>query len=286
MSHRCWHRGLRRARSGYWLSLHILLLCARGWTPTQIADALVCSRSSVYRTVKSYRRNALFDLDEDGSPTPKIRTRALKPTYARSLHALLKKTPSVFGWCRTRWSCATLSAQLKVQRGLDVSASTVRRWLHELDYVWKRAKLVAKGGDATWAPKLARIRHIAENLLANEVLIFADELDIHLLPKVGYQWTLRGTKVEVMTPGQNQKQYLAGGLDYRTGRLHHKVGLRKTNALFRDMLDALDWYYPKRKFAKIWVVVDNYRIHDAQAVAAWLKAHPRFELIKHRSRRT
>lgn len=240
----------------------------------------MCSRSSVYRTVKAYRRNALFDLDEGGAPTPKIRTRALKPTYARSLHALLKKTPSVFGWCRTRWSCATLSAQLKVQRGLDVSASTVRRWLHELDYVWKRGKLVAKGGDAEWAPKLARIRHIAENLPTNEVLIFSDELDSHLLPKVGYQWTRRGTKVEVMTPGQNQKQYLAGGLDYRTGRLHHKVGLRKTNALFRDMLDALDWYYPKRTFAKIWVVVDNYRIHDARAVAVWLLAHPRFELIK------
>jgi transposase len=42
----------------------------------------------------------------------------------------------VFGWCRTRWSCATLAAQLKVQRGLAVSASTMRRWLHELDYVW------------------------------------------------------------------------------------------------------------------------------------------------------
>ena len=271
---------LRRARFGYWLSLHILLLCARGWTPTQISEALLCSRSSVYRTAAAYRRGSLFELDEDGSPAPKLRTTVLTPTYARSVHALLKKAPSVFGWCRTRWSCATLAAQLKVQRGLDVSASTMRRWLHELDYVWKRAKLVAKGGDPEWASKLARIRHIAENLLANEVLIFADELDIHLLPKVGYQWTLRGTKVEVRTPGQNQKQYLAGGLDYRTGRLHHRVGPRKTNALFRELLDAIDWFYPKRRFRKIYVVVDNYKIHDAQAVGRWLEAHPRFELIK------
>lgn len=271
---------LRRARFGYFLSLHILLLCARGWTPTQISDALLCSRSTVYRTAKAYRRGSLFDLDEDGSLVPRTRATVLTPTYVRSLHALLKKAPGAFGWCRTRWSCATLSAQLKVQRGLDVSASTMRRWLHELDYVWKRAKLVAKGGDPEWAQKLARIRHVAENLRTHEVLIFADELDIHLLPKVGYEWTLRGTKVEVMTPGRNQKQYLAGGLDYRTGRLHHRVGLRKTNALFRDLLDALDWFYPKRAFTKIYVVVDNYRIHDAQAVARWLETHPRFELIK------
>jgi hypothetical protein len=173
-----------------------------------------------------------------------------------------------------------LAAQLELRRGLAVSASTMRRWLHELGYVWKRASLVAKGGDPERAVKLARIRRIAENLLAHEVLIFADELDIHLLPKVGYEWTRRGTRVEVRTPGRNQKQYLAGGLDIRTGRVHHRIGWSKTNALFRDLLDALDWYYPTRAIRKIYVVVDNYGIHDARAVRRWLDAHPRFELIK------
>ena len=42
---------LRRARSGYLLALHVLLLCAAGRTPTEIAAYLFCSRSSVYRTV-------------------------------------------------------------------------------------------------------------------------------------------------------------------------------------------------------------------------------------------
>jgi hypothetical protein len=31
---------LRRARYGHLLALHILLLCAAGWTPTAIATAL------------------------------------------------------------------------------------------------------------------------------------------------------------------------------------------------------------------------------------------------------
>jgi hypothetical protein len=38
---------LRRARYGYLLALHILLLCAAGRTPRAIADVLFCSRSSV-----------------------------------------------------------------------------------------------------------------------------------------------------------------------------------------------------------------------------------------------
>ena len=37
---------LRRARYGYlWAGPHILLLCARGRTPTEIAACLFCSRS-------------------------------------------------------------------------------------------------------------------------------------------------------------------------------------------------------------------------------------------------
>src|SRR5438128_8089474 len=40
---------LRRARYGYLLALHVLLLCAAGRNPTEIAAFLFCSRSSIYR---------------------------------------------------------------------------------------------------------------------------------------------------------------------------------------------------------------------------------------------
>jgi hypothetical protein len=42
---------LRRARYGYLLALHLLLLCAAGRTPTEIASVLFCSRSPVYVAV-------------------------------------------------------------------------------------------------------------------------------------------------------------------------------------------------------------------------------------------
>jgi hypothetical protein len=38
---------LRRARYGYLLALHLLLLCAAGRTPSAVASVLFCSRSSV-----------------------------------------------------------------------------------------------------------------------------------------------------------------------------------------------------------------------------------------------
>jgi transposase len=267
---------LRRARFGYWLALHIVLLCAAGYTPTQIAAVLFCSRSSVYRAVRAYRAGSLEGLTDAEQPH---RSGSLTPSLRRSLLALLHKLPEAYGWCRTRWSCATLAAQLKAQRGIEVSTATTRRWLHELGWVWKRAKLVARDDDPQRIIKLARIRFCIENLARRAALVFADELDIHLLPKVGYQWMEKGKVVEVVTPGQNQKRYLAGALDHLSGRVISCIGERKTALLFLELLRALEGAHPVASYQRLYVVVDNFRIHKAKAVAQWLELHPRIELL-------
>ena len=266
---------LRHARRGCVLTLHILLLCAAGRTPTEIAAFLFCSRTSVYRIVHAYRphwRDTRCD-----QPLPPVG--GLTLSVRRSLLALLTKAPAVYGWCRTRWSGATLATQLHLQRGLVVSASTLRRWLHALGWVWKRAQLVARDDDPQRVEKLACIRQVLETLGKRAVVLFADELDIHLLPKVGYQWMPKGETVKVVTPGQNQKYYLAGALEPKSGRLVHCTSPRKTNALFRALLDQLEGRYPPVRFTKVYVVVDNYGIHKAKAVERWLAAHSRFELL-------
>ena len=271
---------LRRARYGYLLALHILLLCAAGRNPTEIAVVLLCSRSSVYRAVYAYQKGALaLEHDDHGRLTPPVRTTMLVPTLRRSLLALLKATPHAYDWCRTRWSCATLALTLQTKRGVTVSAETMRRWLHEVGWVWKRAKLVAKDDDPQRVNRLARIRYRFEQLRLDEAMVFADELDIHLLPKVGCAWMPKGTQLAVMTPGQNQKYYLAGALDVTTGMLHRCLGPRKTNALFRDLLSVLEARHPADCYTRLYVVVDNYKIHKAKAVEQWLTAHPRVTLL-------
>jgi transposase len=172
---------VRRARYGDLLTLHILLLCAAGRTPTAIADVLFCSRSSAYRAVRAYRAGTLgLESDDDGRLRPPIRPTGLAPTLRRSLVAMLKAPPRTYGWCRTRWSCATLALTLQTKRGLTVSAETMRRWVHEVGWVWKRAKLVAKDDDPQRVDRLARIRYVFEHLNLGEALVFADELDSHL----------------------------------------------------------------------------------------------------------
>jgi len=271
---------LRRARYGSLLALHVLLLCAAGHHPTEIATFLFCSRSSVYRIVRAYRNGTLgLRHDDQGHLLTPLRTTVLMPWLKRALLALLQAAPRRYGWCRTRWSCATLAETLKFKHGLDVSAETIRRWLHEIGWVWRRTHLIAKDDDPQRLERLGRIRFHHDYLGTRERLVFADELDIPLLPKVGAQWMPQGSRHEVMTPGKNEKHYLAGALDTSTGKLQYTLGGRKNNGLFRELLNGLDQSYPASQIDRIYVVVDNYIIHKAKAVNQWLEKHPRFELL-------
>src|SRR5262249_3030598 len=112
---------LRRTRYGYLLAFRVLLLCAAGRNPTEIAAFLVCSRSSVYRIVCAYRTGNLgVRIEQDGQLSIAVQSTILMPWLTRSLDALLKKAPRVYGWCRTRRSCAALAATLRTKHGLKV----------------------------------------------------------------------------------------------------------------------------------------------------------------------
>src|SRR5438105_9367950 len=99
---------LRRTRYGYLLAFHILLLCAAGRNPTEIAAFLFCSRSSVYRIVRAYRTGRLgIRVSQEGQLSITVQMSVLMPWLTRSLGAILKGAPRAYGWCRTRWSCAS-----------------------------------------------------------------------------------------------------------------------------------------------------------------------------------
>src|SRR5262245_38281765 len=186
-------------RYGHFLAIHILLLLTAGKNPTEIADFLFCSRSSVYRAVNAYRAGELdWQCEDPGSSPPLSR-------WQHKLRSLIQLSPRIFGWCRVRWSCAALAMTVAVLTQVEVSRETVRLELKAAGYVWKRAQLKGRDDDPQRARRLARIRLLIENQRPAERILFADELDIDLLPKVGHQWMLKGAQLEVWTPGKSQK---------------------------------------------------------------------------------
>ena len=269
---------LRQARYGHLLTLHILLLLHHGLSPTDIARCLFCSRSSVYRSVAAWRRGAVTPASSADLPRSWWAS-VLADSVRQKLDRLLRSRPDSFGWLRSRWNCVCLAVVLSRDLGQRISAETVRRWLHQTGFVCKRVSLVGRDDDPQRAWLLARIRLQWEDLATDEAYLFADELDVHLLPKVGAEWTRRGERVELVTPGKNQRAHVAAALDFCTGQLWHRTGAKKNRFLFLDLLAALNRAYPVGRYRRVFVVVDNYSIHSAHDVRDWLARHPRIVLL-------
>lgn len=104
-------------------------------------------------------------------------------------------------------------------------------------------------------------------------LYYADEMDVALLPTISGRWMRRGQQTEIDTPGQNGKQYVFGAVNSVSGDLIGVTWAHKDNVGFRLLLQQLVARHAPT--SKVVVVVDNFKIHRAKAVRAWLGRHRR-----------
>jgi transposase len=114
--------------------------------------------------------------------------------------------------------------------------------------------------------RLNELQRLRDQCPPKEVVVFVDEVDIHLNPKIGPDWMLRGQQKEVPTPGKNQKRHIAGALNHRTGRLDWVEGSSKASGLLIALVDHLLSVYRGKRV--IHVILDNSRIHSSQLVEA------------------
>lgn len=243
----------------------VLVLLDRGWSYRQIADATLVSHETIADVKRGYLGRgveaALGHQEKE----------AIVPFWLIVvLRWLLSHTPQDFDFFRQRWSCEMLSLLLRQEHGIRLSAETVRRGLKRMDFVWRRPRPVIGLKDPDYAAKLRAICQLLAQLPSDETAVFQDEVDIHLNPKIGSQWMVRGEQAEVITPGDNIKRHLAGSLVYRTGSLLVSSPTTRRNAqMFLAHLD--DLRRRLRSSRVIHVICDNAKFHDCRAVHEYLK---------------
>src|SRR6185312_15612253 len=161
------------------------------------------------------------------------------------------------------WTRELLCLQAQREGRAAVTVSTMGRVLARLGArlgMPKPVVLCPWRRDARQA-RLAEIRALEERASAAEPVLYSDEVDVHLNPKIGRDWMLPGQQRRIVTPGKNEKFYLAGALDVRTGALHTTGLAHKGAALFCTLLRDLAEHY--RTARRIHLIVDNYAIHSA-----------------------
>ena len=247
------------------LRAHIILLLAAGYPWMVIASMLFCSTRTISRWKQRFLRDGLAGVTDERRGRPAIFAVFWVEHVRRWI---VDYTPRDFGFLRSRWCCRVVVILLLEIHDVQVSEETVRRWLHRGNLVWRRPRPVLGPVDPQRAAKIAAIRRLLTDLPADEIAVFQDEVDINLNPKIGSMWMVRGHQSEVETPGNNEKRYLAGSLNWRTGALIVTEGPARNSALFIDHL--ADLRYHLRRYQRIHVICDNAKFHDSRAVRQYL----------------
>jgi transposase len=241
----------------------IVLSLVAGNGARAIEKAGLCSSSQVYRVADRFVEQGpagLADRREDNGET-----KADEAYQAMLLEVVGESSPRQHGYRRPTWTQELLILVLKKKTETRISRTTMSRLLKRLRIRLGRPKPIV---GCPWK-QMRRIRRIkvlerlVRSVPAGEVIVYVDEVDIHLNPKIGPDWMLRGTQKTVLTPGKNEKRYLAGALNARTGRLTWVEADRKDSDLFIQQLWQLAKHdYPKARC--IHIILDNYKIHSSQ----------------------
>jgi putative transposase len=254
----------------------IILKLDAGRKPEVIAEYLGVHRDSVYRVARRFR-----DCGELGLLDRRVNNGPGKLTgdYLSTLDRLVRGSPQDHGHRRPTWTRELLLATMLKLGYQKVHVATLSR---ALALIRARRGRPRPTVGCPWSRRrknrrLSKIRQLIAGLPKGEVAVYEDEVDIHLNPKIGYDWMGYGQQKEVLTPGKNRKRYLAGALDVRTGVLHYVEGEKKDSWLFVQLLGQLYRHYKRAKV--IHVILDNYGIHDSKLVA-WglLQAKGRIKL--------
>jgi transposase len=226
-----------------------------------IADILQCSASLVYKVANCFLKQgevAFADRREHNGQT--VVTKGVQ----KLVWAMVAETPRQFGHRRPTWTLELMVRVLKQRTGLAVSRATLSRVLRRLKIRRGRPKPFVK---CPWPEerrdrRIRRLRYLLLHARPGEVWVFEDEVDIHLNPKIGPDYMLPGTQKKVLTPGVNEKRYLAGASNAFTGQLTWVEGESKDSELFIRLIYQLGWDYPEAK--RIHLILDNYGIHKSR----------------------
>ena len=238
-----------------------------GRSAREIEKVLKIHNTTVYRVVRNFRNRgeaSLWDGREDNGHEK------LCPDFLAALDRIVRSNPQDHGWRRPTWTLETLVETMVRKTGIRIHVGTMSR---ALALIRARRANPRPRVKCPWFPavktrRINELQRLIATLPQREVVVYEDEVDVHLNPKIGLDWMGHGQQKEAMTPGKNEKRYLAGALDVRTGEIHWVEAKEKNSYLFWDLLCKLTKVYAQAKV--IHVILDNYGIHSSNIIGVAL----------------
>jgi len=245
-----------------------------GKSVQEIAELLDVSEESVRNWIHIFEEEGFEGLVDDwrsGRP-PKATSE-----YVEMLLDLVHKSPLLLGYPRTSWTLALLAEVMEERTGISLSRERIRQLLLKNGMRFRRAKLRVVSDDPLYEEKRGRIERLLATPPKRTVILFEDETELHLNPRIQRTWQDLGSPMKVDAAGKDRKLNLFGAVNPRTSTLvtrfcQHKRGSDFV-AFLRQVTDRYRGWHVK-------IVLDNYSVHLTKRVRDYLEGlDGRVELV-------
>lgn len=243
-----------------------IVLLGSGWTPSQVAQALLIDRSTVHRYFQDFQQGGV--------------TRLLETNYAHHrgyLSLAQEQDLDVYLQGHLHMTAKSVVAYVADRWDIHYSESGMTDLLHRLGYVYKKPKLVPGKADAH-AQKafLEANQQLKENKAKHDVILFMDAVHPQHNPVIASGWIKRGKHFQVCSNTGRQRLNINGAVSLETLNLIMRYDDTINGGSTIQLFKQIETTYPKA--TKITVICDNARYYRSKQVNEYLEAS-RVELM-------
>ena len=242
---------------------------SKGDSITDTADRFLVERQTVHDWINRWKdEKDLSNKSKPGKPP------SLTPKDDEEIKRLINENnPDKYGINASFWNTKGLQEYFE-KKGKTVSREVLRQHLQNTGARYIKATFVYNEGDIEKKREYAKY---LLNLLENEfkhddALLFTDEASVCTVPHKGYGWTFE-QRLVIGTDQSNRKRANAfGAVDPINGEVIQMVSAEAKAPAMILFLQKLCKRFPK---GKIYLCLDNGKVHHAKIVKKWLDKHKR-----------
>jgi transposase len=257
----------------YGLRKSIIRLLRKGLTPEEVSTMLDVSRSHVYATKKTYEEKGIEGLKPGKRGRRKGAKRIMTPEQEREIQRMIvDNNPEQLRLPGCMWTRENIRDLIKRKYGIEMPLSTLgyylERWGFSVQRPIKRAYKQDEKKVTDWVEhEFPGIKERARE--ENAEIFFGDETGIQNTSNYAKGYAPLGQTPVVRVEAKKMKINMLSAVSSR-GKLRF--------TLYKDNMDAgklIDFMsrLVKESEKKVFLVLDNLRVHHSKKVMAWLEKY-------------
>jgi transposase len=195
--------------------VNIILLNNAGMSAPAIAEMLGIIHQTALSWINKYKKDGLDGLNDKEHQIGRPATLGDKTREA--LREFMCKSPGTFEYIQTCWTIRLILYHLQTEYDLKPSYATVKRQLKKLGYRWERPRhTVVNAEDPEAETKVAAIRQAIQDASEEDLVVFMDESDVHLLPPLRVMWMHLKNRCVSLLQGKTRRRLFSEAWMYLT----------------------------------------------------------------------